>query len=79
MAKKKMARQADKQQTDQVIANVQQEKAELEAKVKEIVALGKNPLQPPPELMEVETMINQERVNEELQPDEVQITLTGNG
>ena len=40
--------------------------------------MATNHFQPPPELVEVDAMINQEKVNEELEPNEIQITLTGN-
>ena len=46
-----------------------------EAKLKTIAS---NPFQPVPELIEVQTMVNREKVNEDVAPDEIMISLTGN-
>ncbi len=43
----------------------------------QLKVIAKNPFQPPPELVEVEAMVNQEKINEELGQNEIQVTLTG--
>ena len=37
----------------------------------------KNPFQPPPELVEEEAMVNEEKINAELEPNELRIKFTG--
>jgi len=39
--------------------------------------LAKNPFQPVPEMVEIDTMVNQEKVNAELQPNQILVKLTG--
>ena len=77
-AMKKMTRKADKDQTIEVINRLKAEKIELEARAREITDLAKNSLQPIPELVETETMVNQEKVNEEVEPNQVYVKITGN-
>jgi len=74
---KKMLRKQDKEQTTQVILGLVREAEELKKQIEQMKTMAKNHFQPPPELVEVDAMINQEKVNEEMQPDEFWITLTG--
>ena len=60
-----------------MVLSLVSEAEELKKQVDQMKVMAKNTFQPPPELVEVEAMINQEKVNEELAPDEIQITLQG--
>ena len=73
-----MARKADKDATTQIVLNLVGEAEQLKKQIELMKSMAKNQLQPPPELVEVDAMINQDKVNEEVAPDEIQITLTGN-
>ena len=58
--------------------NLVKEAEVLKQQIELMKTFAKNHFQPPPTLVEVEAMINCDKVNEELAPDEIQITLTGN-
>ena len=60
-----------------MVLNLVQQAEALKKQQVELRGLAKNPFQPPPVLEEVDAMVNQEKRNEELEPDEVQITLSG--
>ena len=51
--------------------NLVKEAEELKQQIELMKTFAKNHFQPPPELAEVEAMINCEKVNEELAPDEI--------
>ena len=74
---KKMTRKQDKDKTTQVVLKLIQDAEQLVKKQTELDSLTSNPFQPVPEFVEIEAMINQEKVNDDLEPNEVQVTLTG--
>ena len=55
---KKMIRKQEKDQTTQVILALVSEAEALKKQAEEIKSTALNPFQPPPELTEIETMVN---------------------
>ena len=55
---KKMTRKADKDQATQVVLNMVKEAEELKKQIEVMKTMAKNHFQPPPELVEVDAMIN---------------------
>ena len=76
-AMKTATRAEEKNQIKQALLNVLREGENLKKMKDQIQELAKNPFQPPPTIVEVDAMINQEKVNRELQPNEIQLTLRG--
>lgn len=72
-----MARKQDKDQATQVVLNLVREAEEMKKQEAQLKIVAKNPFQPPPELVEVDAQINQEKINEEIGQNEIEISLTG--
>lgn len=75
---RKMTRKQDKDATTQVVLSIVEEVEELKRQSDNLKVIVKNPFQPPPEFEEVKAMVNQEKTNAELEPNEFQIKFKGN-
>ena len=73
-----MVRKADKDSTTQLVLSLVRDAEELKKQIELMKLMAKNQLQPPPTLVEVDAMINQEKFNTDLAPNEIHISLTGN-
>lgn len=73
-----MTRKQDKDATTQVVLNIVEEVEDLKRQADNLKVLVKNPFQPPPQLEEVKAMVNKEKINAELEENEIQIKFKGN-